>query len=141
MAFGSDQPVQRLLAVIAFRRVLGQKDIANGVVADLWQIHAELAQGDTTEELVWHPDEDTSAVARIGFATARTAVVHVLEDDVGVQDDLMARLAFDVSDESNTARILFQIGIVKSLLFWETKRCIHAWLNPVSIIVVVECVS
>jgi hypothetical protein len=44
-------------------------------------------------------------------------MVHVHQDGCGIQNDLMASFAFYIGDESNTARILFEGWIVKTLLF------------------------
>ena len=59
--------------------------------------------------------ENACTIASIGFAAASATVIHVAQDLIGIQDDLMTRLPLDVSHEANPATVLLVGGIVEAL--------------------------
>jgi hypothetical protein len=60
--------------------------------------------------------ENARSIARVRFATARAAVVHIAQHFPGVEHNLMASLALDVRDETHATRIMFVSGVVQTLL-------------------------
>ena len=49
---------------------------------------------------------DSCAIASIRLATAGATMIHVFQNRIGIQHDLMTWLALDMSDEAYTATIL-----------------------------------
>ena len=60
-------------------------------------------------------NEDARAVAGVDFATARAAVIHVAEDFLGINENLMAAFAFHVRDKADAARIVLVARIIEAL--------------------------
>jgi len=56
-------------------------------------------------------------VAGVRLAAARTAMVEVREHLQRVADDGVRFLAFDVGEEADTTRLVFELRIVESLFF------------------------
>ena len=59
--------------------------------------------------------ENARAVAGVGFAAARAAMVHALEHGQGIIDDLVIALALDVGDEPYAAGVVLVGGVVKTM--------------------------
>ena len=60
--------------------------------------------------------QNARTVARVRFAAASAAVVHVAQNFLGIDENLMAAFALDVSDETHAARIMLVGRVVQSLL-------------------------
>ena len=109
------------LALGPFGGIGRQKDDAGSKFARRGQVGVQLLLDHAGEEFVRQRGEDARAVAGVRFAAAGAAVVHVAEHFLGVDQDLMAPLAFDVRDKAHAARIVFVRGIVEPLL--RRQRC------------------
>ncbi len=94
-------------------RVARQKNVADGVMAGLGQVDAELG-GLAREELVRDLHQNAGAVAGPWVGADRAAVLEVEQDLERVVDDLVGFAALDVGDEADPAGILFQRRIVES---------------------------
>jgi hypothetical protein len=62
-----------------------------------------------------HLDEDARAVARVRLAAARAAMVEVHKNLQGVAHHLVRLLALHIDDEPQSARIVFELWIIKAL--------------------------
>jgi len=69
------------------------------------------------QELVRHLQEDSGAITRIGFTAAGAAMIQIDEYGQCLLDDLVGLCALHVDDESHAAGVVFELGIVESLLF------------------------
>lgn len=58
---------------------------------------------------------DSRTVTGVGFTSARTAVVHILQNRVGIDHDLMTGCPFDMGNKPNATRILLVLRVVQSL--------------------------
>jgi len=65
-----------------------------------------------------HLDKDASAVAGVGLAAARAAVVKVHEDLESLLYDGMGLAALDIDDKADTAGVVFVGGVIKALWAW-----------------------
>ena len=66
------------------------------------------------QELVGHLDEDAGAVATIRLGSLGAAVVEVAQRAERRRDDVMAGPTFDVDDERDAARVVFEPRIVQA---------------------------
>ena len=96
--------------------VLREEEHSDGVFARRGEEASKLFVDDLREKAVRHADENTRAVAGVDFASARAAVVHVFEHGERIDDDVVARDAFDLRDEADAAGIFFGCGVVEALL-------------------------
>ena len=85
---------------------------------------------DAGEEFVRQRGEDARAVACVRFATAGAAVIHVAEHFLGVDQNLVAPLAFDVGDETDAAGIVFISRVVEPGRAWCRSRHERAFHGP-----------
>ena len=95
--------------------VIGHKNHADTVMTGVWQVNANSLAG-VFKEPMWNLHQNTSAVARVIFGTARPPVV---ETDKGFEshfDYLVRFFAFDIHDKSNATGVAFVFGIVESVL-------------------------
>ena len=67
------------------------------------------------QELVRRLDEDARAVAGVGLAAARAAVVQVQQDLQGLLNDGMGLPALDVGHESHAAGLVLELRVVQAL--------------------------
>ena len=95
--------------------VLRQEDHADAVLAGARQGHAPFARHQL-QEFVRRLDEDARAVAGIGLAAARAAMVQVQQHLQGLLDDGVGLPAFDVGHESHPAGLVLELRIVQALL-------------------------
>ena len=102
-------------AVFASSWIGWQEHVADSI--EFGQFCSDLFFGDPPQELVGHGCHDSRAVARIGFASARAAVVHVTQDAVCIDNDLSRAFAFHVRDEPDAAAIVFEFGQVQAVRF------------------------
>jgi len=61
-------------------------------------------------------DQNSGAVARIGFATASASVIEVKQDLQGLLNNRMGFATLNVDDEANAAGFVFELRIVQALL-------------------------
>jgi hypothetical protein len=71
---------------------------------------------DALQKLVRQGGENAGAVACVRFAPASATVIHVAEHFFGIDQNLVAAFPFDVRNETDTARIMFERGVIKALL-------------------------
>ncbi len=60
--------------------------------------------------------QDTRTITRVDLEPVATTVIHVAVDFLGIDQDLMAGLTTDVSHEPNATCVMFERGVVQSLL-------------------------
>ena len=63
-----------------------------------------------------HLHQNARAIARIGLATARAAMVQVAQNLEGLLDDLVGLFSFDVHHETDATGVMFKPRIVQALL-------------------------
>ena len=112
-----DQFSDRCLTGFSLRLVGGQEHQSGGKTARFGQIDIQVSLGNFSQKIMRQSTKDSGAVSGIGLTTTGPAVVHVLQDCIGIQYDLMARHTFDLRDKTDAARILFECRIVQALLF------------------------
>ena len=112
-AFGLDLVGDDALDDIAPRRLARHEQRADGVVAGLRQLEADL-RGLAREEGVRDLHQDAGAVAGARIGADRAAMLEIAENADRVGDDLMRLLALDVGDEADAAGILFEAEIVEA---------------------------
>ncbi len=91
----------------------------------LGKFHTQVLLGDLGQKLMRQAAHDARTVTRIRLATTRAAVIHVLQNRVGINHVLVTGNALDVRDETDTAGVLFVLGVVQTLGRWEMKQ--RAW--------------
>ncbi len=84
-------------------------------MADRGQFEA-FGLSDGSEKLIGDRGQDTGAISRVFLKAAAASVIHTAIEEVGVLHDLVAGFAFNVGNESNTASIFLERGVVKPLL-------------------------
>jgi hypothetical protein len=67
------------------------------------------------QETVGHLDQKAGAIAGVGFAAGRAAVLKVDEDVERLANDAVRAPAFDVDDKTDAAGIMFEGRVVKAL--------------------------
>ncbi len=122
LAFFGDDPVDRLAAELTLFLVLGQENIAGGVLACFWQGDVELVLSNFGEERVWQCHQDAGAVAGVGFKAATTSVIHAGVEVVGVQHDLVTWATFDVCNKAYAAGIFLVGRVIQSGLLRKAKH-------------------
>ena len=95
--------------------VPGQEQVADGIGAGFGQGKTKFS-GYLLHEFVRDGGQYARTVAGILFETAAAAVIHPGVDMVGVRQDLMAGYAFDVGDKAHTTGILFEGGVIETML-------------------------
>ena len=65
-----------------------------------------------------HLDEHASAVAGVRLTAAGAAVIEIAQHLDGLLQDAVGLAALHVHDEADTARLVFEPGIVQALLLW-----------------------
>ena len=101
---------------------MGQENQAGAVAALRRQREPEHG-GLLAEEAVGHLREDARAVAGIGLAAARAAVLQVDEDLQRLLHDRVRAAALDVRDEADAARIVFMCRVIETLSRRELVFC------------------
>ena len=71
--------------------------------------------GRLAEEPIGRLNQDAGAVARVGFAAARAAVLEVDEHLEPALDDGVRSHALDVDDEPDAAGVVFVAGVIQAL--------------------------
>ena len=112
LAFGGDEAIQCLLAIFPFYYILRQKDVADGVLASRWELNPEIGFANSPNKFVGHANQNACAIASVRFASTCASVIHIHQNRIGINNNLVAWLPFDVGDETNTTGILFQLWIV-----------------------------
>ena len=110
-----DQFIDGLFAMFTFRRILRKEDQPGRELAGFRKIDSQVYFGNLAKKLMRQSCQDTGAVAGVGFTSTRSAMIHVAQDFIGIQDDLVTGLAFDMRYEANTTRIFFETRIVQAL--------------------------
>ena len=59
--------------------------------------------------------ENPRAIARVGLATTGSAVIEVDQDRQCIANDLVRFPAFDVNNKTDSAGIVFELRVIKSL--------------------------
>ena len=108
-----DDSFDGLLRVFALRGNRRQKDHAGAILTAGRQPDAEIFLGDLCQEVVRERCQHPGPVPGVGFATACSAMSHVAQHFIGVDDDLVAMEAFDMRHESHTTRIVLERRIVQ----------------------------
>jgi hypothetical protein len=103
LAFVGDQTVEHSAAFVSLSSNLRKENISSGPQPFGRQFLTEFALGDASKELVRQRHEDASAVTGVVLATASPSVIHVPQNRVSVDNDLMARDPFDVCDKTDAA--------------------------------------
>ena len=62
-------------------------------------------------------DENARAVASVNFRAHRSAMIKVQENLKSVLDDLVRFFSFDVSDETDPASVVLELGVIQALLW------------------------
>jgi hypothetical protein len=106
--------------------VFGQKDHAHAILAQGRQRTAAFS-GDAAEKLVGHLHVDAGAVAGVGFAAARAAVIQVHQHGHGLAHDGVRAHALDVDDKADAAGVFFKGRVVQALLGRRTGRLWRRW--------------
>jgi hypothetical protein len=78
--------------------------------------------GGALQKLMGHLQEDAGAIARVGFATARAAVIEVAQDLQRLLHNVMGFAGLDVDQEPDAASVVFKLRIVKALLLGGTPK-------------------
>src|SRR5579872_2802853 len=91
-----------------------KKDHSHAVTSGTWQRESQILAL-ASEELVWDLDEDSSAVTRLGIATARTPMREVHENLNSLLDNIVTLLAADARDKSYAASIVFMCRVIQTL--------------------------
>ena len=135
LALVLDHAGERLFDRRTLRQILRQKDLADAIETDVRQGESE-AHGLGHEEIMGHLDQNTGAIAGVGLAAARAAVVEVNQDLQGVRHHLVGLLALHVHHEPQPARIVLELRIVKALFRRQPHRggtghisCRHCFLG------------
>ena len=71
------------------------------------------AAADLAQKAIRHLDQNAGAVARVGFAAARAAVLEVDQHLEPARDDRMRLAAGDVDDESDAAGVVLEGRVVQ----------------------------
>jgi hypothetical protein len=117
------------LAALALACIGRQEHDAGRKLAGRRQRSAERLLRDLSEKLVRQRREHAGAVARVGLGTARAAMIHAAQEVIGVLDDLVAALAFDVRNEADAAAVVLELGAIQPLCrreagaLWFTHAC------------------
>ena len=118
LALGGNNFGERGLDPVALQRILRQEQHARAVFAGRRQLEAELRRH-LDEKFMRRLDEDARAVARVRLAADRAAMIEVHENPQSVRHQLMGFLAFHVDDETDAARVMLELRVIKSLF----QRC------------------
>ena len=110
----------RLLLLQADGVVRLEKDVADGVLAELRKLAAKVALGLALEELVGDTGHDTRTIAVPTVRASSTTVGHRAEELASIGNDLVAVVALDVADEADTAGVLFVVVHVEALACGES---------------------
>jgi hypothetical protein len=86
----------------------GEEEHADAVFAIGGEMDTQ-ADAFVEEKFVRYLDHDAGAVAGIGFATAGSAMFHVLQDGECVGDDLVGFVALDIGDKPDATCIAFKL--------------------------------
>ena len=70
---------------------------------------------DLAQERVRHLDEDAGAVARVGLAAARAAVLEIDQDAQRLAHDVVRAVSLHVDDEADAAGVVLGARIVQTL--------------------------
>ena len=97
-----------------------EKDVADGVLAELRKLAAKVALGLALEELVGDTGHDTRTIAVPTVRASSTTVGHRAEELASIGNDLVAVVALDVADEADTAGVLFVVVHVEALACGES---------------------
>ena len=75
--------------------------------------------------------QDAGAVARVGLAAARAAVIHAATDQIRIRDDLVAALTLDVRNETDATGVFLVVRAIEATarieIFWQLNT--HALSN------------
>ena len=110
-----DDLLEAFLQAAPLRDVLGQKHQAAAVFASLRQRDPRLL-ADVLEESMRHLEQHPRAIAGVGFAAARAAMVEIRQHLERLLQDLVRSTALDIDHETHAAGVVFEPGIVKALL-------------------------
>jgi hypothetical protein len=117
--------VEFAAAVVSLRTILGKKNIPYRIPTSRGEFDSEQLARDSPKKFVWDRHQDPSTITRVLLATTGAAMVHVPQNRIGVENDLVTRCALDVRDEPNAARIFLQLGIVETLFSGKSERDAH----------------
>ncbi len=109
------------LALLAFSHVGGQEHDTRAVLTRFRQVRLQIFFGDFGQEFVRQSREDPGTVTRVRLGAASAAMLHVLQNDIGILDNLVASFAFNVCDETNSTTVFFIRRIVQPLPCGETE--------------------
>jgi hypothetical protein len=84
----SNELLDGLLAERSLLFILRKEHDPGAVLPRLWQIDTDIFLSDSREELMRQRGQHPGAVAGVGFAAARAAMIHVSQNSVGVIHDL-----------------------------------------------------
>ena len=115
LPFGLDDVFEDFGESAALGRVARQEHQAAGVLSRPRQRQAVLLRH-LLKECVRHLDEHARAVAGIGLATTRAAMVEVAQHLDGLLHDAVGFPALHVDDEADAAGLVLEPRIVKTLL-------------------------
>jgi hypothetical protein len=107
--------LQVRFAQLALFLVARQKNLCDRIAANLWQFGIEQPFGLGSHQLVGNSGEHSGAVARVSFAAACAAMIHVLQGLGRVAHDAVAAHALDMRDEPHAAAIFFVSRVVKPM--------------------------
>ena len=108
LAFGLDDLLKGHLQLAALPRISRQVHHAHAVLTGGRQgdAHTLSLAG---QELVRHLDEDAGAIARVGFAAARAAVVQIPKNLEPLLDHRMSLGPLNVGDKTDATRVVFEV--------------------------------
>ncbi len=110
----ADDLLHRPFAHQPRRAILRQEHHPDRIIPRLRQSDPELLRF-LAEELIRHLHEYACTVAAVLFTPAGAAVVHVLEHQQRVGDELVRRDPLHLTDKPNAARVMFVSWVVQSL--------------------------
>jgi hypothetical protein len=115
LAFFPGDPLKQSLAFTPAPSVFGQEHHSHSVGARGWQLELPLFAF-PGEELMRDLQKNACSVPCVCFGATSASMLQIQEHLYALFDDPARTAAFDVDDKSDPARVMFELGIVESLL-------------------------
>ena len=115
LSFRLDDLLEAFLQAAPLRDVLGEKHQTAAIPALFRQRDPRLF-ADLLEKAMGHLQQHSRTVAGVGFAAARTAMIEVGQHLERLLQNLVRSTALDVDHEAHAARVVFEPGVVETLL-------------------------
>jgi hypothetical protein len=115
LAFFSHDPFKQSLAFTAAGAVLRQEHHPHGIVARAGQFESPM-RALVREKSVRNLEQDARPVARVSLTPASSPMLKIQEHLNRLVDNPARTATLNVNDEAQTARVMFEPRVVKSLL-------------------------